>query len=132
MRKVVEGCNANLDKWLEKSNFDSLTVVFRFLLDESRPPSQTFRINGLETYRPNIEGPFEPGPYCRRYTQNGKRKWECVGPELALALNEQRNRQTALARGKPPEQPEGRKSLSRAIESYLAEVTTSQHTVICY
>jgi hypothetical protein len=40
LRKVVEGCNANLDKWLEKSNFDSLTVVFRFLLDESRPPSQ--------------------------------------------------------------------------------------------
>ena len=40
MRKVVEGCNANLDKWLEKSNFDSLTVVFRLLLDESRPPSQ--------------------------------------------------------------------------------------------
>ncbi len=32
----------------KKSNFDSLTVVFRLLLDESRPPSQTFRISGLE------------------------------------------------------------------------------------
>ena len=31
---------ANLDKWLEKSNFDSLTVVFRFLLDESTTPSR--------------------------------------------------------------------------------------------
>ena len=40
MRKVVERCKASLDKWLEKSNFDSLTAVFRFLLDESRPPSQ--------------------------------------------------------------------------------------------
>lgn len=75
-------------------------------------------------YAPNVEGPFEPGPYYLRYTQDGKRKWECVGPELLLALNEQRNRQTALDRGKPPDQPDGRKSLSRAIESYLAEVRT--------
>ncbi len=79
---------------------------------------------GSGRYRPKIEGPFEPGPYYLRFTQDGKRKWECVGPELALALNEQRNRQTALNRGKTTEQPESRKSLSRAIESYLAEVRT--------
>jgi integrase len=79
---------------------------------------------GNGRFVPNIEGPFEPGPYYLRYTQDKKRKWECVGPELALALNEQRNRQTALDRGKPPETPEDRKPLSRAIESYLAEVRT--------
>jgi hypothetical protein len=79
---------------------------------------------GSGRYAPNVEGPFEPGPYYLRYTKEGKRKWECVGPELALALNEQRNRQTALDRGKPPEQPEDRKLLSRAIESYLAQVRT--------
>jgi hypothetical protein len=72
---------------------------------------------GSVRYDPNIEGPFEPGPYYLCYTKDGKRKWECVGPELALALNEQRNRQTALDRGKPPEHPESRKSLSRAVES---------------
>jgi integrase len=43
---------------------------------------------------------------------------------LALALNEQRNRQTALDRGKPPEQPGDRKLLPRAIESYVAEIRT--------
>jgi hypothetical protein len=50
---------------------------------------------GSGRYVPNIDGPFKPGPYYVRYTQDGKRKWECVGPELALALNEKRNRQTA-------------------------------------
>ena len=75
-------------------------------------------------YVPNAKGPFEPGPYYLRYTQDGKRKWECVGPELALALNEQRNRQTALDRGNPPDQPEACKSVSRAIASYVAEVRT--------
>jgi hypothetical protein len=77
---------------------------------------------GNGRYVPNAKGPFEPGPYYLRYTQEGKRKWECVDPELALALNERRNRQTALDRGKPSETPEDRLSLSRAIESYLAEV----------
>ncbi len=79
---------------------------------------------GSGRYRQNIEGPFEPGPYYLHFTQDEKRKWECVGPQLALALNEQRNSQTALDRGKPSEQPVVRKSVSLAIESYLAEVRT--------
>ena len=79
---------------------------------------------GSGRYVSNIEGPLEPGPYYLRYTQDGKRKWECVGPELALALNEQCNLQTALDRGKPSEQAEDLKSLSRSIESYLSEVRT--------
>jgi integrase len=79
---------------------------------------------GNGRFVPNTDVPFEPGPYYLRYTQDGRRKWECVGPELALALNEQRNRQTALDRGKPPEEPQARKSLSGAVESYSAEVRT--------
>jgi hypothetical protein len=79
---------------------------------------------GSGRYVPNIEHPFVPGPYHLRYTQDGKRKWECVDPELALALNERRNRQTALDRGKPPEQPEDGRSLPRGIDSYLAELRT--------
>jgi hypothetical protein len=79
---------------------------------------------GSGRYAPNIEGPFEPRPHYLRDTQDGKRKWESVGPELALAFNEQRDRQTALDRGKPSESPEDRRSLPRAIESYLAELRT--------
>src|ERR1700674_3251555 len=79
---------------------------------------------GNGRYLTNVEGPFESGPYNLRYTQDGKRKWKCVGPYLALALNEQRNRQTALDRGKPSDQPEDRRSLPRAIESHLTELRT--------
>jgi integrase len=45
---------------------------------------------------PKIEGPYEPGSYYLRYTQNGKRIWEAVGNDLTLALQEQRARQRAL------------------------------------
>jgi hypothetical protein len=41
-----------------------------------------------------------------------------------LALNERRNLLTALGRGKPRDEPESSKTLSRAIESYLAQVCT--------
>lgn len=45
--------------------------------------SRFVSVSTVETgrYVPNIEGPFEPGPYYPRYTQDGKRNYECVRPE---------------------------------------------------
>jgi hypothetical protein len=47
-------------------------------------------------YIPVVTGPYEPGNYYLRYTLNGKRKWESVGGELNLALQEQKARQASL------------------------------------
>ncbi len=79
---------------------------------------------GSGRYRPNIEGPFEPGPYYLRFTQDGKHKWECVGPELVLALNEQRNRQTALCRGVPEHirSDNGPEFVAKELQKWLGSV----------
>jgi hypothetical protein len=42
------------------------------------------------------ERPYETGSYYLCYTQNRKRVWESVGNDLAVALQEQRARQSAL------------------------------------
>jgi hypothetical protein len=47
-------------------------------------------------YLPVVEGPYEPGNYYLRYTLNGKRKWESVGGDLNIALQEQKARQASL------------------------------------
>ncbi len=48
------------------------------------------------SYVPDFEGPYKPGSYHLRYTQNEKRIWEAIGNDLTLALQEQRARQRAL------------------------------------
>ena len=45
---------------------------------------------------PVVEGPYEPGSYYLRYTLNGKRKWESVGSDLNIGLQEQKARQASL------------------------------------
>lgn len=47
-------------------------------------------------YIPAVVGPYESGSYYLRYTQNGKRKWERVGSDLNIALQEQKARQASL------------------------------------
>ena len=54
------------------------------------------------SYVPRIEGPFKPGSFYLRYTQNGRRIWEAVGNDLALALQEQKARQRALEKPAAP------------------------------
>ena len=47
-------------------------------------------------YIPAVTSPYEPGNYYLRYTLNGKRKWESVGSDLNIALQEQKARQASL------------------------------------
>ncbi len=47
-------------------------------------------------YIPAVVGPYEPGNYYLRYTLNGKHKWESVGGDLSIALQEQKTRQASL------------------------------------
>ncbi len=47
-------------------------------------------------YIPAVIVPYEPGNYYLRYTLNGKRKWESVGSDLNIALQEQKARQASL------------------------------------
>ena len=47
-------------------------------------------------YIPAVIGTYEPGSYYLRYTLNRKRKWESVGSDLNIALQEQKARQASL------------------------------------
>jgi len=47
-------------------------------------------------YIPAVKGQYEPGNYYLRYTLNGTRKWESVGGDLNIALQEQKARQASL------------------------------------
>jgi hypothetical protein len=47
-------------------------------------------------YIPAVVGPYESGNYYLRYTLNGKRKWESVGGDLNIALQEQKARQASI------------------------------------
>jgi len=47
-------------------------------------------------YIPAVKGDYEPGNYYLRYTLNGKRKWESVGSDLNIALQDQKARQASL------------------------------------
>jgi len=47
-------------------------------------------------YVPAVKGPYEPGSYYLRYTLNGKRKWESVGIDRNIALQEQKARQASV------------------------------------
>jgi integrase/recombinase XerD len=74
---------------------------------------------------PKITEPFVPKDFYLRYTLGGKRKWENVGPDITVALSEQRARQAMLDNVKR-EEPETRKSLAKAITAYLFEVRTKR------
>jgi hypothetical protein len=45
---------------------------------------------------PLVRGTFEPGNYYLRYTLNGKRKWESVGGDLNIAIQEPKARRLAV------------------------------------
>jgi hypothetical protein len=74
-------------------------------------------------YVPKVEGPYEPGSYYLRYTQNAKRRVESVGNDLTIALQEKRARQQALDASTelvvPPVPP--RKTLREHISQFRAK-----------
>jgi integrase/recombinase XerD len=73
-------------------------------------------------YIPTVKGPYEPGPYYLRYTLNGKRKWESVGGDLNIALQEQKARQASFetSPSTPSRTLSIRKALAEAITKFIA------------
>jgi integrase len=66
------------------------------------------------------------GSYYLRYTLDGKRKWESVGTDLRLALDECKARQALVTNGQgtSPAPVTARKAVQDAIAAYLREVKT--------
>src|SRR5260370_36031215 len=64
------------------------------------------------------------GSFYRRYTLNGKRKWESVGDDLMAAVSELKARQAMVVNGKGQAPASSRKTIAEAIQSYLKEVHT--------
>jgi hypothetical protein len=75
------------------------------------------------SYVPRVEGPYEAGSYHLRYTQHRKRKWESVGSDLTLALQEQKARQRALDASTEPAAPSIplRKALREHVSRFAAK-----------
>jgi integrase len=67
---------------------------------------------------PQVDGDYTAKDYYLRYTLNGIRKWENVGPELGAAISERVARQTILDNGRE-QQPQTRSLLSTAITAYI-------------
>ena len=76
-----------------------------------------------KTHAPKIKGDYKPGSYYLRYREGDKRKWESVGTDLTLALEELKGRQ-AMLRAAEAAEPSSRMTLESAISSYLSRVRT--------
>jgi hypothetical protein len=76
-----------------------------------------------KTHAPKIKGDYKPGSYYLRYREGDKRKWESVGTDLTLALEELKARQ-AMLRAAEAAEPSSRMTLESAISSYLSRVRT--------
>jgi hypothetical protein len=80
-------------------------------------------------YIPVVEGPYELGSYYLRYTLNGKRKWESVGGDLNIALQEQKARQASieLVPSATAATLPTRKTVAEAIKKFIANKNGEDH-----
>jgi integrase len=98
-------------------------VLYRLVTDENGK-SHYVRVKG----RKNSEGRL--GSYYLRYRENGKRKWESVGDDLALAEQEQKARQASLNSPTPLTIISEQKTLRKEVQRFLANKSESWRYIL--
>jgi integrase len=88
-------------------------TLYRLVTENGR--NRYVRVKG----RQNPEGVL--GSYYLRYRENGKRKWESVGEDLGVALEEQKNRAKAVSSPTPVTIISVRKTVREASKEFLAD-----------
>jgi hypothetical protein len=98
-------------------------VLYRLVTDENGK-SHYVRVKG----RKRPEGRL--GSYYLRYRENGKRKWESVGDDLALAEQEQKARQASLNSTTPLTIISEQKTLRKEVQKFLTNKSESWRYIL--